>query len=429
MRLLAGAIAWVLSGAVQAGGTEPAPARPGHFTEEVKAASQRGAEEFVRRWVVAPSAFGTWGRGPLSNAASCADCHSPGDAPTEFPGVVVRVSVPGKTADGGPVPHPVYGMQLQTLGILGRVAPEADIGIRWRTRTVRLPDGVRVTLREPLLGIRNLAMGPLGPGTRTSVRRPPPLAGVGWLATITDEAIVEQAAVSRKLGVPGRINRVWNVAERRHVLGRFGWKANQPGLEQQVASAFHEDIGVTSPLYPRENCTALQTACVAAASSAHPELGASALEDIVAYLMHSPAPESATPTADAEGGFRLFRDTGCAACHRPEWTVTLATGGVQPRTASVRPYTDLLLHDLGPALSDGRPEYDAGGREWRTAPLWGMASTRVDGRTPGLLHDGRARSVEEAILWHGGQAARSRRAYVSLPRTERARLVQFVESL
>ncbi len=429
MKLLAGAVFGLFSGVAQAGTPVTAPAPSEHSSETATLRSQRGAEEFVRRWVVAPSAFGTWGRGPRSNAASCADCHPAGDSAPEVPDLVVRVSAPGKAADGGPVPHPLYGLQLQTLGILGRVAPEADITVRWRTRTVRFPDGDRATLREPLIEFRNLTQGPLGPDARTSARRPPALAGVGWLASISDDAIVAQARRSERLGVPGRPNRVGSIATGRFALGRFGWKASQPSLEQQAASAFHEDIGVTSPLYPEENCTAADTDCVAAASQTHPELTATALQDLVEHLTHLPAPEPASAHRGEARGLRLFRSTGCAACHRPQWTATRVTEGVEPRTERFHPYSDLLLHDLGPGLADGRPEFAAGGREWRTAPLWGMAARRAGAHPLALLHDGRARSVEEAILWHGGQAARSRRTYMSLPRGARARLVRFVEGL
>ncbi len=429
MKVLAGAIACIVSGIAQAETPATAPDRPEYFSATAWEQRQRGAEEFARRWVVAPSAFGTWGRGPRSNAASCEDCHATGGARPEFPGVVVRVSVPGKTTEGGPAPHPRYGLQLQTQGILGRVAPEADISIRWRTRTVRFPDGHRATLREPMIEFRNLASGPLGSDTRISPRRPPMLAGAGWLASIPEDAIVTQARLSKSLGVPGRPNRVWNVATGSLALGRFGWKANQPGLEQQAASALHEDIGVTSPLFPDENCMTADAPCIAAASQTHPELTATALQDLVAHLTYLPAPETSSAHGAEARGRHLFQKTGCAACHRPQWTATLATEGVQPRTESVRPYSDLLLHDLGAALADGRPEFDAGGRDWRTAPLWGMAARRAGGQSLELLHDGRARSVEEAILWHGGQAARARRSYVSLPRGDRARLVRFVEGL
>jgi len=429
VKVLAGAVICLVAGALQAGTPATAPAPTEHASETAALRSQRGAEEFVRRWVVAPSAFGTWGRGPRSNAASCADCHHTGDTRPEFPGVVVRVSVPGKAIGGGPAPHPLYGLQLQTQGILGRVAPEADVVIRWRTRTVRFPDGDRVTLRNPVLEFRHLALGPLGRAARTSPRRAPALAGVGWLASISDEAIIAQARRSRMLGVPGRPNRVWHVATGRLALGRFGWKASQPSLEQQAASAFHEDIGVTSPLYPDENCTAADTDCVAAASQTHPELTATALQDLVEHLTSLPAPETASALGDKEQGRRLFQKTGCAACHRPQWTATLVIEGVEPRTESFHPYSDLLLHDLGPGLADGRPDFAAGGRDWRTAPLWGMAARRTGGQSLELLHDGRARSVEEAILWHGGQATQARRSYVSLPRVDRARLVRFVESL
>lgn len=424
---LAGAILAALplaaSYSAPAGPDESAPA---YLSDADRASWQRGAEELRRHWVVAPSALGEWGRGPRSNGASCVDCHgAPGSAP-ESPGPVLRLAVPGP--DATPGPHPVYGSQLQTEGIAGRLAPEGQLAVTWRTREVVLGDGTRVSLREPIATVTDLALGPLGAATRQSLRRPPRLAGLGLLEGIPERAVAAQERESERRGVPGHRYPQPDPEGGAPRPGRFGWKATGPSLAGQVAAAFHEDIGVTSRLRPAENCPAAQADCLAAATGRAPELSDAALADLLLYLRHSPAP--ARGPADANGelekGGLLFAASGCEDCHRPHWKTRLPTDAPDKPARSIYPYTDLLLHDLGPGLDDGFSEGGAAGREWRTPALWGRALSASGGT---LLHDGRARTVEEAILWHGGQAEPARRAYMQLDRSDRERLVQFVESL
>ncbi|MBI1396576.1 MAG: thiol oxidoreductase [Betaproteobacteria bacterium] len=384
-----------------------------------------------RRWVVAPSPFGQWGRGPTSNAEVCTDCHGQdGLGPESSPVVVLHVSVPGRSIHGGPVPHPRYGLQIQTQGILGRVPPEARVTVTRTPRTFRFPDGTTVSLRVPAVRVTRLAFGALGPTTMRSPRVAPRLIGLGLLEAIPDEAIEAHYARTAGLATHGRVNRVWDAAASRIAIGRFGWKANQPGIRQQIATALLEDLGVTSSLHPRENCPPVQTACAAETAGSHVDLHPGQLDALVAYLrLSAPPPARAPDDARIDAGRTLFGRTGCTRCHVPEWRTgdDTALGPLAGRT--IRPYTDLLVHDMGAGLSDGRPDFDARPDEWRTAPLWGLGVRVRAHHDAALLHDGRARDVTEAILWHGGEAADARERFVELPREARETLVRFVESL
>jgi CxxC motif-containing protein (DUF1111 family) len=214
------------------------------------------------------------------------------------------------------------------------------------------------------------------------------------------------------------------------VLGRFGWKANQPSIEQQSAGAFLGDIGLTSPLFPEQNCTAVQEACRAAPTGGDPEVDQEKIDAVTFYARYLAVP--ARRDADdstVRHGEALFAAIGCASCH----FTTLVTGDLDDAPAlsaqRIHPYTDLLLHDMGTDLADDRPDYEADGREWRTPPLWGLGLIATVNRHTLLLHDGRARGVAEAILWHGGEGETARETFRNLPREDRAALVRFLESL
>ena len=232
-------------------------------------------------------------------------------------------------------------------------------------------------------------------------------------------------------GISGRLNMVWDKTEQKLVLGRFGWKANQPSLRQQTADAFNGDIGITSPVNPRQNNTEAQRERVSSApSGGEPELPENLLKHVVTYLrtLAPPAQRDTNDAAVIQGG-QLFATLNCAKCHQP----TLRTGEFPdvPELAHhpIHPYTDLLLHDMGAGLADGRPDGEATGTEWRTPPLWGMGLQQaVNGHTT-LLHDGRARNTEEAILWHGGEAAKSQQDFLKLSPDDRAALLAFLDSL
>jgi len=269
-------------------------------------------------------------------------------------------------------------------------------------------------------------------GLLVSPRVAPALIGLGLLEAVPEHALRERedANDANHDGVSGRANRVWDVRRGVQALGRFGWKAEQPTVEQQSATAFLGDLGVTSSLFPDEGCTLAELSCRAQPNGGSPELSDELLRDVVLYAHSLGVP--ARRTADdgtVRDGETLFERAGCSACHAP----TLQTGwsAAVPELAKqeIHPYTDLLLHDLGEGLSDGRPSFDADGREWRTAPLWGIGLVRTVNEHTRLLHDGRARDASEAILWHDGEARKARDAFLRMSRAERRALLAFLDSL
>lgn len=397
----------------------------------------KGRQEFEQRWVVLAVIGGKWGRGPTSNGEICTDCHAangrghaPDSAKDPLASMVVRLSIPGENENGGPLPHPNYGDQLQVQGELGRAMSEGDAVIAWSEREEQLADESRVSLRTPKLGFTNLAFGPLGAQIMTSVRIAPPVIGAGLLDAIAEDAVLDIARRQQDLGFNGRPNYVWDEEKQTTALGRFGWKANQPNLRQQNASAFLNDMGVTTGAFKRENCPGSQVACRKRPTGMVPEQHDRAFDELLFYTRALSVP--ARRRIDdplALRGERLFAQAQCAVCHVPEMKTGEYPALPQLGNQVIRPYTDLLLHDMGEGLADGRPDFLAGPRDWRTPPLWGMGLSKTVNGNASLLHDGRARNPAEAILWHGGDAAPSRDAFVRMPEHERKALLTFLGSL
>ncbi|MBI1395390.1 MAG: thiol oxidoreductase [Betaproteobacteria bacterium] len=409
-----------------------------------------GKAKFHEAWVVAPQPDGVWGLGPTFNEDRCARCHvdngrarAPAEGETAGNGYLVRLSIPGQGPHGAPLPHPAYGDQLQNHGTDTRVPAEGQVVVHYAEHVVSLPDGEHVSLRRPSISFVDLRFGPIGPDTQVSPRIAPAMIGMGLLEAVPEEEILEIAKSQTVRGVSGRPNRVWDFETETVVLGRFGWKASQPNVRQQTATAFLGDIGATTFMFPEENCPAVQSACLDLPSSSkcsgqggctgntyRPEVLPSRLNNITFYLhaLAVPARRHADDPAVAHGA-GLFAAAGCDACHVPTLTTGKDAAFRALRNVAFHPYTDLLLHDMGDGLADGRPDFEADGREWRTAPLWGIGLQRtVSGHTD-LLHDGRARNVTEAILWHDGEARRARDAFAAMTKSDRDALVRFVESL
>ena len=413
-----------------------------------------GKEQFNEAWVLAPDPSGVWGLGPTFNEDRCAHCHEANgrsaavtDGGDAMRGPLVRLSLAGNDEHGGPLPHPVYGDQLQNRGIEGRVPPEGRIVVNYHEREVKFADGAMVTLRVPKFEFRDLQFGDIDDATMTSLRVAPQLVGLGLLEGIPEETILGFAEQQTAQGISGRPNYVWDIENERRILGRFGWKANQPSVRQQVAAAFMGDIGATTYLFQSENCPAAQTKCLDTPSAANcggqggcsgnafrPEVNPSRLTNITLYLrmLSVPARRNALDPVVKHGEL-LFENAQCSNCHIPELQVGSKAEVPQEVAAAanitIRPYTDLLVHDMGDDLADGRPDFEASGSEWRTPPLWGIGLLPAVNGHSDLLHDGRARNVTEAILWHGGEAGPAREAFRAMPAADRAALVRFVESL
>jgi CxxC motif-containing protein (DUF1111 family) len=396
----------------------------------------RGRTLFRQNRTPAPSTGGIAGLGPLYNQASCLTCHqnngrgnSPRLASERLQTMIVRLSVPGSDEHGGARPHPVYGAQLNEAGIPG-VPGEGRAILAWvELPAETLAGGEKTSLRRPLVSFADMAYGK--PGTlHYSLRVAQPVYGLGLLEAVPEEAILAMAAEAKPDGVKGSVNRVWDVAAQRATLGRFGLKASQPSLRQQVASDLHGNLGITSPPYPDENCTPNQEACRRAPSGGQPEMNQADLEALEFYLANIDAPPRRKRDDPlVRQGERAFTNLGCAICHRPTLPTGPGTRALLTGERQIAPYSDLLLHDMGAGLSDRQADYQATGSQWRTPPLWGIGLVPlINGHTQ-YLHDGRARNLQEAILWHGGEARVARQRYATAaPETRRA-LLAFLESL
>ena len=407
-----------------------------NLTNQERRTFEVGDSFFTQNWVTAPaSTVARDGLGPTFNAQSCSSCHAHDgrarppendDDPTR--GLLLRLSVQGPD---GPVDDERYGGQLQDRAIVG-VIPEGRIGIQYREVAGQYPDGKLFSLRHPVYTILELAFGPLDPDTMISPRIAQATIGMGLLEAIPEQRILELADPddSDGDGVSGRPNIVWDIRLGRDVTGRFGWKANQPTVEQQAAGAFVGDIGITSDLFPDENCPPAQSDCAKAPNGGSPEVPAERLRKVTFYVRTLAVPAMRdVDDPEVELGARLFMTAGCGACHTSRH-VTADDHPVRAvRSQVIFPFTDLLLHDMGEGLADNRPDGEATGREWRTPPLWGIGLVKtVNGHT-NFMHDGRARNLEEAILWHGGESEASRDLFMDLPADDRAALIRFLESL
>jgi CxxC motif-containing protein (DUF1111 family) len=398
-----------------------------------------GRTLFESDWSIAPGPkAGFDGLGPLFSRLSCDGCHThagrgePPQSP-DFPmiSMTVRLSVPGTTAEGGPRPHPVYGDQLDRNAVAG-VPIEGRASVSYTENEGQYADGAVYSLRTPHYRFEALAYGPLGSDTLVSVRIAPSIVGLGLIDTVPDREIEVIAAEEARNGrVHGRPNRVWDLTVRGLRVGHLGWKAGQPSLRQQNANAFNRDIGITNPLYPVNDCTEIEKECLAAAAASprKPKIDDEFLDAATFYVAHlaPPLPRDQDRPAVRQGA-ALFEQAGCVACHRP----TLE-GGSSPdpdlANKTIHPYSDLLLHDMGDGIADGRPEFAADGRSWRTAPLWGLGLIKSITGHEFLLHDGRARGPAEAILWHGGEAEAAKEAFRRMTKDERDALIAFLESL
>lgn len=383
-----------------------------------------GDVEFGNVFVTAPAPVNP-GLGPLFNNVSCESCHiKNGRGHPVFrdsrlrSNALVLISDPDGEPDvpgGNPLVEGLGG-QIQDHAVFG-VRPEAEISLRWEEIPGRYPDGGRYSLRKPVLDITLSDDSSLGENIQTSMRLPLPIIGLGLLEAVAEETLLglSDPDDSDGDGISGRPNMVWNRVTASTEIGRFGRKAGSPDLRTQTARAYTEDMGVSNPALP--------------AGDEETDITEEQLDLTTFYVQTLTVPMRAeTDDSDAARGERIFSDIGCSSCHVP----TLRTGEhpvAEVSNQTIRPFTDMLLHDMGEGLADGRPDFLATGREWRTPPLWGIGLTEKLLVTPNFLHDGRARTLEEAILWHGGEAEGVVNRFRNLPKDQRESLIKFLNTL
>jgi CxxC motif-containing protein (DUF1111 family) len=427
-----------------------------------------GNSFFKRNWVEAPaSTTARDGLGPHFIARSCAGCHAMDGrgAPPEWRNtlgpehentvaLLFRLSVPG-VADPkqGVVPEPTYGDQFNNAAIQG-VKPEGRVEIRIEPLHGQFADGTRYTLQKPIYTLSGLNYGPMARDVMISPRIAPQVIGMGLLEAIPESEILANARDQATAAGPikGQPNRVWDAVAQKEVIGRFGWKANTGSVAHQSGGAFSGDMGITSPVFWREACTTAQKDCLAAphgggkrngaqglvasskATAEQPEIDEDTFAQVVFYTATLAPPARRQPKdPQVLRGQALFAQAQCNTCHRPSYTTgeSMFPRLSTPRLSGQRiwPYTDLLLHDMGPDLADGRPDFLASGNQWKTPPLWGIGLFKDVNGHQRLLHDGRANGVLEAVLWHGGEAKQAKQQVVQFSAADRAALVKFVESL
>lgn len=397
-----------------------------------------GNSFFRQSWVTAPaSTTARDGLGPFFNAVSCSSCHfkdGRGRAPLfdgeTAHGLLLRLSTTGTAANGSAFADPIYGGQMQDNAILGQTL-KGRFNIVYQDINETLADGTIIVLRKPIYQFNSLGYGPLAADVKVSPRVANQMIGLGLLEAIDESTLLAFADANdaNNDGISGRPNYVHDFASNTKKMGRFGWKANQPNVRQQVAAAFLGDIGITSSLFPDENCPP-GVDCNTIPNGGSPEITDANLDRVALYssTLAVPARRNYTDQNVLEGK-QIFEKIKCTSCHIPK-VVTGKTHAITAlRNQTIRPYTDLLLHDMGAGLADNAPDYEASGNEWRTQPLWGIGLIfTVNGHT-NLLHDGRARNVTEAILWHGGEAEKSKNSFKQLTSADRNKLLDFINSL
>ena len=429
----------------------------GNMAFEKKLDFKLGNGIFRKLWVSSPSSTtASDGLGPLYNARSCMGCHvrdGRGHTPSNnWPddnaiSMLMRLSIPPqddtqqaqlKSGYMGVIPEPTYGGQLQDFAVTG-IHAEGRIHTTYTPVTITLHGDQHVELRRPAYKVTDLSNGPLHPDTMLSVRIAPPMIGLGLLEAISEADILSWADPedSDNNGISGRPNKVWNIAENKATLGRYGWKAGNPTLDQQNNGAFNNDIGISTPMMPVAygDCTEAQDICRQlpngnTAAQDNVEASQQMIDWLLFYTSNLAVP--VRPNAGKPqvlAGKQAFYESGCADCHRPSFKTATRVDMPEQSDQLIWPYSDLLLHDMGEALADNRPEFSASGREWRTPPLWGIGRTTLVSEEASFLHDGRARTLLEAVLWHGGEAEAAKQRVIAMTKPQRENLITFLESL
>lgn len=393
-----------------------------------------GDAQFEQAFVTAPAEVNS-GLGAQFNNTSCIACH-PKDGRAAFPkdinklsGFFLRISVPGSDPiTGEPNKAPSFGNQLANHAIYG-FTPEVKFAVSYQELPVTYADGSQVILKKPIYTIAESYMS-LPAGYMLSPRIGPPVFGLGLLEAITEADILAKQDINDtdNDGISGKANYVWDPISQSTQLGRFGWKANTPSVMVQAAGAYNNDMGVTNPLFPVESSYGQTNGDPNLNDD--PEITQDILDQVAFYCRTLAVPAARNlDNKEVIAGYRLFEDLKCVSCHTPSYTTGAFPDIPEISNQNIYPYTDMLLHDMGEDLADHRDDFLANGNEWKTRPLWGIGLTHlVNGHTH-FLHDGRAKSIEEAILWHGGEAEASKNNFMALTETKRRQLIKFVESL
>ncbi|MER9490377.1 di-heme oxidoredictase family protein [Mesorhizobium sp. M0006] len=420
-----------------------------NITFEEQGNFKLGNALFRKNWVSSPSSTqASDGLGPLFNERACQNCHlkdgrgRPPAADSRTTSMFLRLARDASTAEEKAeiavhkvlnFPDPVYGAQLQELAVPG-LKGEGRMYVDYRKEKVTLGDGSIVSLRKPSYSLDGLGYGPLDPRTTLSPRLTPPMIGLGLIEQIAPADILAHADPDDRDGISGKPNMVRDLSSGQLTLGRFGWKAQTASIRQQAADAFAGDIGISTPEEPSHwgDCTAAEEACLAMPNGVQKRLGPVEAPPPVMDLVTFYSQNLAVPARRDVGapavlaGKKLFYEMGCIACHTPKF-VTMR-GNKAQAFQLIWPYSDFLLHDMGPGLADGQAVGDATGSEWRTPPLWGIGLTKTVNGNAFFLHDGRARTLAEAILWHGGEGQKARDRFAAANTADRDALIKFLES-
>ncbi|WP_255572458.1 di-heme oxidoredictase family protein [Cellulophaga sp. HaHa_2_1] len=396
-----------------------------------------GNSLFNQNWVSAPaSTTARDGLGPTFNARSCAGCHfkdgrgSPLVNGEDSSGFLMRISLPGQDLFGNANPVAGYNTQIQDRANNG-VDYEAKVNVTYEILNGAYPDGNTYELQKPIYSFSDEKFGSLE-GILTSPRVAQQTIGLGFVNALPDDQILQfvDEFDADGDGISGKANYVWNVEENTTTLGKYGWKANAPSLKQQIAGAFHGDMGLTSSLFTEQECPSPQQDCADAVNGGEPEITDSQLEKVVFYQATLAVPNRRNfEDLSVLKGKANFTEINCIGCHRINQTTGISEIAAVLNNITIKPYSDFLLHDMGADLADNRPDFLASGKEWRTQPLWGIGLISTVNNHTFFLHDGRARTIEEAILWHGGEAENSKNAFKELSQEERQQIIDFVNSL
>lgn len=385
----------------------------------------QGRELFITNWQPTGQGRALFdGVGPLYNAVSCTSCHAQfgrvvpyHDDGTTTDGVLFRIG------DNMGEQHPIWGGQLQPNVIPNNIGLLAEGSVKVSNQTDA--QGRNFWQFNFTPADSNQSLGKYRLGARIA----PQLLGVGLLDLVPQSAIEALADEhdSNHDGISGRVH--WVYEENQKRIGKFGWKAINSSLRTQNATAMSQDMGLTTPVHIESSCTNNQPLCLSLPLGGMPEVSDSALTAVVDFMTALSVPARRISNQSAfDRGADLFDAVGCGACHNPTFTTGTSPKFGELSNQVIYPYTDLLLHDMGAGLDDGVKEINAQSYEWRTPPLWGIGivAKNPDAR---FLHDGRARTLEEAISWHGGEAQSAHDKFQQLSKREKADFMSFLNGI